>query len=149
MVLQPVAISGIRNAFPSLHMGWALLAWWYSKGLSRWTRFGLLLFLAGTVLATLGLGEHYLVDLAAAFPFALLIEAGCALLVPVSDRRKSTSFLVALLMLFGWVVLLRFEVRIVRLSPLIPWTLIVGTIFSCLALRRPLQRAVVEAVHKT
>jgi len=149
MVLQPVAIFGIRNAFPSLHMGWALLAWWYSKGLSRWTRFGLLLFLAGTVLATLGLGEHYLVDLAAAFPFALLIEAGCALLVPVSDRRKSTSFLVALLMLFGWVVLLRFEVRIVRLSPLIPWTLIVGTIFSCLALRRPLQRAVVEAVHKT
>jgi hypothetical protein len=149
MVLQPIEISGIRNAFPSLHMGWALLAWWYSEGLSRWTRFALFLFLAGTVLATLGLGEHYLVDLAAAFPFALLIEAGCALLVPISDRRRSMPFFAALLMLFGWLALLRFGMRIVWLSPLIPWTLIVGTIISCLALRRPLQRAVKGAAHKT
>jgi hypothetical protein len=147
-LLRPVEISGIRNAFPSLHVGWALLAWWYSEGLSRWTRFFLLLFLAGTVLATLGLGEHYLVDLAAAFPFALLIEAGCAVLVPISDRRRSMPFLAALLILLGWVALLRFGVRIVYLSPLIPWTLIVGTIISCLVLRRSLQRAM-EAVHKT
>jgi hypothetical protein len=147
-LLRPVEISGIRNAFPSLHVGWALLAWWYSEGLSRWTRFFLLLFLAGTVLATLGLGEHFLVDLAAAFPFALLIEAGCAVLVPISDRRRSMPFLAALLILLGWVALLRFGVRIVYLSPLIPWTLIVGTIISCLVLRRSLQRAM-EAVHKT
>ena len=147
-LLRPVEISGIRNAFPSLHVGWALLAWWYSEGLSRWTRFFLLLFLAGTVLATLGLGEHYLVDLAAAFPFELLIEAGCAVLVPISDRRRSMPFLAALLILLGWVALLRFGVRIVYLSPLIPWTLIVGTIISCLVLRRSLQRAM-EAVHKT
>lgn len=149
IVLQPVEISGIRNAFPSLHMGWALLAWWYSEGLSRWTRFVLFLFLAGTVLATLGLGEHYLVDLAVAFPFALLIEAGCASLIPAFDRRRHMPFLAALLMLFGWLILLRFGVRIVWLSPLIPWTLIAGTIISCLALRRPLQRAVMAAVHET
>jgi hypothetical protein len=149
LLLQPVMISGIRNAFPSLHMGWALLACWYSEKLSLWSRFTLILFLAGTVLATLGLGEHYFVDLAAAFPFALMIEAGCAFLIPVFDRRRSLPFLAALLMLFGWVTLLRFGLRIVWLSPLIPWMLIVGTVLSCLALRLPLQRAGREALHQT
>jgi hypothetical protein len=147
VVLRPVIISGVRNAFPSLHVGWALLAWWYSEGLSRWTRSALLLFLAGTVFAALGLGEHYFVDLAVAFPFALMIEAGCAFLIPISDQRRTGPLLVGLLMLFGWVALLRFGLSLVWLSPLLPWMLITGTVIPCLVLRPRLRRATLEALH--
>ncbi len=60
MFLQPVLVSGVRNAFPSLHVAWAFLLSWYAAGLSIWTKFFVLLFLAGTVLATLGLGARAL-----------------------------------------------------------------------------------------
>ena len=34
LFLEPVALMGLRNAIPSLHMGWTLMSWWYSRGLS-------------------------------------------------------------------------------------------------------------------
>jgi hypothetical protein len=141
MVVQSVLVSGARNAFPSLHLGWALLACWYAEGLSHWTKFFLLLFVAGTVLATLGLGEHYFIDLVAAFPFALMIHAACALDIPWLDRRRLMPLLGGVLLLLGWIALLRFGLRIVWVSQLFPWTLITGTIVSCLALESKLQRS--------
>ena len=82
LFLHPVAVNGARNAFPSLHMAWALLAWWYGEGLSPLVRALLFLFLGGTMLATLGLGEHYFIDLVAAVPFAVMMQAG------VQKRRE-------------------------------------------------------------
>src|SRR5262249_48813247 len=38
LVLQPTPLHALRNAIPSLHMTWVLLAWWNSKGLSFVTR---------------------------------------------------------------------------------------------------------------
>ena len=139
LVLQSVAVVGARNAFPSLHMAWALLAWWYGKGLPPWTRAALAMFLAGTVLATLGLGEHYFVDLVAAFPFALMIEAACIAGIPLRARRRFLTFLAGLLCLTAWVGLLRFGVRLMWMSPLIPWTLVAGTIFPCIVWQARLQ----------
>jgi hypothetical protein len=141
MLVQPVLVPGARNAFPSLHLAWALLAWWYAEGLSSWTKLFLLLFLAGTVLATMGLGEHYFIDLVAAFPFALMIHAGCALHIPWLDRRRLISLLTGTLLMLAWIALLRFGLRIAWVSPLVSWTLIAGTIVSCLALEPKLQRA--------
>jgi hypothetical protein len=132
LFLQPEEVGGARNAFPSLHMAWALLAWWRGEGLPSWTRVLLLLFVAGTVLATLGLGEHYLVDLVVAFPFALMIQAVSVGGIPLDDRRRFLALLVGVLWMVAWLGLLRFGVGIVRMSPLIPWTLVVGTIFSCI-----------------
>lgn len=62
-----------RNCFPSMHFGWALLValnarrpvW---KGMA-WT-FALL-----TAVATVGLGEHYYVDLIASVPFCLIVQS--------------------------------------------------------------------------
>jgi hypothetical protein len=139
MLIEPVLVSGARNAFPSLHLAWALLACWYAEGLSHWTKFFLLLFVAGTVLATLGLGEHYFIDLVAAFPFALMIHAACALDLPWFDRRRLMPLLSGLLLLLGWIALLRFGPRIVWISQLVPWALIVATIVLCLALAPRLQ----------
>jgi hypothetical protein len=131
LFLHPVAVNGARNAFPSLHMAWALLAWWYGKGLPPWTRVLLLFFLAGTMLATLGLGEHYFVDLVAAVPFALMMQAGVAGIAP-SDRRRFVPLLAGLLWTLAWAGLLRFGVGMMRMSPLIPWTLVVCTVVSCI-----------------
>jgi hypothetical protein len=140
ILVQPVLVPGARNAFPSLHLAWAVLAWWYAEGLSGWTKLFLLLFLAGTVLATLGLGEHYFIDLVTAFPFALIIYAGCALHIPWLDQRRLAPLLMGTLLMLGWAGLLRFGLRIVWVSQLIPWTLIVCTIVSCLTLERKLQK---------
>lgn len=62
-----------RNAFPSLHMTWALLLWYYSP---RWLKPVSLALALITAAATLGLGEHYVIDLVAAFPFALAVAFG-------------------------------------------------------------------------
>ena len=140
MLVQPVLVSGARNAFPSLHLAWVVLAWWYAEGLSHWTKLFLVLFLAGTLLAILGLGEHYFIDLIAAFPFALMIHAGCALNIPWTDRHRLIPLLSGTLLLLGWIGLLRFGLRIVWASPLVPWTLIGCTIVLCLTLERKLQK---------
>jgi hypothetical protein len=132
MIVHPVAISGVRNAFPSLHMTWGLLAWWYRKDLSSGTKTLLLLFLAGTVLATLGLGEHYFVDLVVAVPFALMIEATCVAGLPLRDRRRLRALFSGLAWMIAWVGLLRFGLGIMWMSPLIPWTLIACTVLSCI-----------------
>lgn len=143
-LIQPVLLSGARNAFPSMHMAWALLAWWYSEGLSAWTRLFLLLFLALTVLATLGLGEHYFIDLVVAFPCALLIRAACSFQVPLLHRRRSIPLLAAMFLTLGWIALLRFGLAIVWLSPLFPWILIAGTVVPCLLLEPKLRATAVQ-----
>jgi PAP2 superfamily len=135
MLMQPVFVSGIRNAFPSLHMAWALLAWWYGKGLPPWTRSLLGMFVAGTSLATLGLGEHYFVDLVVAFPFALMIRAACVAGVPLGDQLRFLAFFSGSLWMVAWVGIVRFGLGIMRVSPLIPWTLVVATLLSSIVLQ--------------
>jgi hypothetical protein len=34
LLREPIAVKGVQNAIPSLHMAWVLLAWWYSRGLA-------------------------------------------------------------------------------------------------------------------
>jgi hypothetical protein len=145
--LQPLTEGGARNAFPSLHLAWALLAWWYSERLSLWTRFAMAIFLIGTVFATLGLGEHYFVDLVAAFPFALMIQAACALQVPISKPRRLFPFLVGFGLMLGWVVLLRSGLAVVWISPVIPWFLVAGTVALTLAVQAQLRDVVFEPVR--
>jgi len=136
MPLQAIVVEGVRNAFPSLHMGWALLAWWYSQRLSLAARMVIAIFLAGTALSTLGLGEHYFVDLVTAFPFALMIQAACALNVSNFSARKLVPLVAGALLMLAWVVLLRFGLRIVQMSPVVPWMFVTFTITSSVLLQR-------------
>jgi hypothetical protein len=65
-------LAATPNGVPSVHTSSALLIFWF---LRRW-RWGActgFIFLALTVLATLGSGQHYLFDLLAAVPYAVLI----------------------------------------------------------------------------
>jgi hypothetical protein len=62
-----------RNGIPSLHTTWAvLLTLWAQPGRERLTSAA---FLVLTVLATLGLGQHYAVDLLMSAPFVVLVVA--------------------------------------------------------------------------
>jgi PAP2 superfamily len=128
LALEPVAIPGARNAMPSLHLAWTLLAWWYSKGLSWIERFIAFAFLGLTALATLGTGEHWFVDLVVAFPFALMIQAICAYDVSSREPTRITALVLGLGGTLAWLVTLRYGTKLVWTSPIVPWALVVATI---------------------
>ena len=124
----PALLSGVPNAMPSLHFATALLICWLStpwKWLSRIT----VVFCALTAIATLGTGEHYLVDLVVAFPYALAIFALCA---GIPERTR--PLLAGAGMVFGWMAFLRFGHYYFAAS----WILVLVTIVASLALKRSL-----------
>jgi hypothetical protein len=98
-----VVMPAPRNAMPSLHMAWALALWFGARTLSAGARLGFGAFAALTVLATLGLGEHYLIDLIVALPFALAVQAACT---PGKSREKRLAFRAGTALTFGWLVYL-------------------------------------------
>jgi hypothetical protein len=104
--MQTVAIPDVpRNAIPSLHVAWCLLvvynSWWYRSWALRTYA---LISLALTAAATLGLGEHYLIDLIVAAPLSVAIQAGVERRwIPAAGNLAIVvAWLVALRMGVGW-----------------------------------------------
>jgi hypothetical protein len=64
-----------RNGMPSLHVAWTMLLFWNVRHRSWWIAATAALYVIMTALATLGLGEHYLVDLMVAVPVGLATQA--------------------------------------------------------------------------
>jgi hypothetical protein len=128
LLLEPIAVAGPRNAIPSLHMGWALLAWWYSRGLSATERGLALAFLAVTTFATLGTGEHWFVDLIVAFPFALMIQGLCSYNLSWKDSQRLGAFAFGLFATLGLLGMLRYGAKVFWTSPLVPWALAAGMV---------------------
>ena len=136
LFLEPVAIPGLRNAIPSLHMGWTLMSLWYSRGLSPWERGLAMLFVAFTVIATMGTGEHYLIDLVVAFPFVLFLQAACATALKWNDARRWAPFAFGLAAVLVWLWALRYTPHVFWYSAAIPWILCALTIGVSEKLRR-------------
>lgn len=128
LLLEPVAIAGARNAIPSLHMAWVLLAWWYSRSLSWLERLIAFTFLVLTAFATLGTGEHWFVDLIVAFPFALLIQSVCAYSLPWNQSERLAAFLFGFGCTGGWLLVLRYAPKLFWTSPVVPWGLVAATV---------------------
>ena len=126
MVPIALRLPGARNAIPSLHMAWVLLAWWGARGLSRWVRFAALTFVIFTFLATMGTGEHYLVDLVVACPFALAIHAGFTQSAPLQVRKLTA--LAGICLTLAWIATLSFAGDMFWFSRLIPWSAVIGTV---------------------
>lgn len=141
LLLEPVPIAGFRNAIPSLHMAWVLLAWWYCRGLSWWSKGVVLAFALFTVLATLGSGEHYLIDLVVAVPFCVMVQGLFALSLPWRNTQRLGSILLGLSMVLLWLSILRFANPMFWVSPVIPWTLVVVTIVASVLQQRKLGEA--------
>jgi hypothetical protein len=68
-----VRLTGIPNAFPSLHIGTAFTFVMFAPG-KIWKAVALL-FLAATCLATLGTGEHYVIDLIPGLAFGVFASS--------------------------------------------------------------------------
>ncbi len=93
-----------RNGMPSLHVGWTLLLFWNMRHRAWWVVVLSGLYVSLTALATLGLGEHYLVDLMVAVPMGLALQA-------LWWRKRSNFRLVAIgvgvAITFGWLIAFR------------------------------------------
>jgi hypothetical protein len=131
LFLEPVALSGPRNAIPSLHAAWIFLVFYYSRRLSIPEKIVADVFVVFTLLATLGTGEHYFIDLIVAVPFALLVLSLTQWLI----GRGQTALLVpigcSLALILGWFALLRYGPHIFWLSPIVPWGLSAATLAIC------------------
>jgi PAP2 superfamily protein len=129
--------AGARNAMPSMHMTWALLVWWSAWELTRLARVIATIFATLTFLSTLGFGEHYLVDLIVAVPFALLTEAIYAF---KKERKVSLGAgAVGLGLTLGWLLMLRTS-AVAHLPAWACWTMVVATIAITVPIQFTLHR---------
>ncbi|HXF67786.1 MAG TPA: fused MFS/spermidine synthase, partial [Burkholderiales bacterium] len=134
-----------RNGMPSMHFGWALLLWMNAAFLGRLARSCFALLLALNALATLALGEHYLVDLVAAVPWMVAMQALCAtgLGWESAERRRALGWGSALLL--AWIAAVRYGVELFAAVPGLAWAAMLGTVAASIALYRPLARALAAA----
>jgi hypothetical protein len=119
-----------RNAIPSMHVGCALLIFWNCRRISGWIYGLAAIYLALTVLATIGLGEHYVVDLVAAVPYALALQAACA---PAALRGRAEwkqSLSAGVVLTFFWILACRFGVGLFH-SAVFTWGASAATLAVC------------------
>lgn len=135
----PLTADAPRNAVPSMHMACALLIFWNARRISWLAYIGSALYLGFTIMATLGFGEHYVVDLVAGVPYALFLGAACA-----SQRSQHTigqrkAFLTGLVLTLAWMFTLRFAPRLFQ-SPLLTWPAATVTVAACWMAQRQFER---------
>jgi len=141
LFLEPIAVAGLRNCMPSLHMSWVLLAWWYSRGLSVWERGIAMAFVVFTVFATMGTGEHYFIDLIVAFPFVVFLQGSCAIGLRWNDTTRVIAVVYGLLLTLAWIAMLRFALKMFWISPILPWACCVLTVATAVFVQRRLETA--------
>jgi hypothetical protein len=129
-VLVAAALEYPRNAVPSVHFALALVllrasrgAGWVFAWSGGWT--------AAIGLATLGMGEHYLIDLVVAVPFAFGIEA-------LWERRGFARPMMAAAITLAWIGAVR-TATIPALAT--AWTAMIATLVLGAALALPARSA--------
>lgn len=139
-----VGLPAMRNCVPSMHNAWALLLWWHGRPYERPIRALTWFIVVMTVLATLGFGYHYVIDIFVAWPTALAIQA----LVTFGDvRKRRRAFVIGVTTLLAWMIVLRFGYRALSVIPGLTWALGVATIVSSYLLERELQSTAVALVE--
>ena len=98
--------NGVRNAMPSLHATWALLVLASTWRGRTWIKGVAVIYVALVLLATLGLGEHYLADLVPAAPLALL-TIGLGARLPLGERLFK-AILPGAALIAAWILPFRF-----------------------------------------
>jgi hypothetical protein len=109
--------SGLFNAMPSMHMTWVLLVWIAAWDLGFFAVAFASILVLFTGFATLGFGEHYLIDLVVAVPLVMAVHGVCI------SRYKITG--IGLGMVIAWCVYLR--TGLLLPAPL-NWILVIGTL---------------------
>jgi len=123
--LDAFSSTGVNNAMPSMHMSWALLVWFGALELGA-AAIGLATAVVGfTALATVGFGEHYLIDLVVALP---VVAATVGLY-----RRHVPMAAAGCAMVFGWTFYLR-SAAWLHVPALANWVLIAVTVAATVIL---------------
>jgi hypothetical protein len=102
---------------PSLHFTWAWLLWRAARPVS-WLHYLTLAWVVAIAIATLAFGEHYVIDLVVAVPFAVTIEA---MVAQAGWRRILTGLLTTV----AWLLLLRSDSG---LSTPVAWAALLSTV---------------------
>jgi hypothetical protein len=107
--LQLLSIAAVPNCMPSIHASTALLALGFCW---RWpaVRAAALLNVVLTLLGTLASGEHYLIDLVVAVPYAAFVYAAA--------NRHPRSAAAWLALVLAWIAALRFGLPWIAPAPL-------------------------------
>jgi hypothetical protein len=129
LAMDTVALPGVpRNAIPSLHVAWCFLVLYNSRYFgSRLLRAYAAMCLVLTAAATLGLGEHYLVDLIVAVPLSAAVQAG--------GRRTWNRAVFCMGVVIAWLVILRAGAGW-HVSPLVAWGMVCATVAASAAMLR-------------
>ncbi len=134
---SPIQLTGSPNAFPSLHVGTALVFVLFSP--NKFWRGVALAFLTCTVFATLATGEHYVIDLIAGLAF------GC-FAVSVA-RRMIGEAILFLTTTLGWSLLVRFAYIYLIAHPVI--TASFGALTVALATAAVLRECTIPRLRTT
>ena len=103
-----------------------------SRPILRWIMFA---FAMLTAIATLAFGEHYLIDLAAACPFSVMVWYLCMSRKPASDLARIVPILAGGLGFIAWIWSLRFAPNVFYLWRAVPWlALLASTTYIAAAL---------------
>jgi spermidine synthase/MFS family permease len=120
------AANELRNCIPSLHTSWALMLFWHARPLNRGVRWFGAAFLSLTLMATVGLGWHYIIDLVIAFPFSLAIRAGFRSQLSWKHAHKHEAFLFGVGITLFWVLMIRARADFLFRTP--GFSLVLGAI---------------------
>jgi hypothetical protein len=131
------------NGMPSLHTASVVLAYWQARPYGLWARIAAAIFLVGTLLAALGMGEHYLVDLIVGLPLSLAVYAGCMPASSTYRKQRRDAFLGGIVLLAIWYALLFFGVELLLSSTFVAWGISLATTAAVLCLERRLYRAAI------
>lgn len=133
ITLAPTLVQpAMRNGVPSLHFGWSFAAWLLALSMpGRLLKWGCGLMVVLMILATLALGEHYLLDLVVAVPFIVgvlgLTVRGVPWSAPARVRLLVTAWGTYLL----WMALLIWGYRLLlAIEGLVP-SLAIATLAGC------------------
>jgi len=118
-----------RNAMPSLHATWAFLIALMSLRMAFRVRILGAFYAIATAIATLGLREHYLIDLVVAIPLTVAVHAGAGLLEQ-NEETKARLFaaLGGLAMTAAWLLVIRYGTASLRNAPEISSVLVLATL---------------------
>jgi PAP2 superfamily len=117
---EAVRLAGMPNAFPSLHVGTALVFLMFAPG-KIWKAVALL-FLGATCLATLSTGEHYVIDLISGLAFGVFVSA-----IGTRNFRRAGYFLS---LTVSWSLGVRFAYMILLAHPMLTRSLAGSTLVS-------------------
>lgn len=126
-----------RNDMPSMHFSWAVMTFLFTRGFPLVGRVYAALFVFFTFCATIGLGEHYLMDLIVGTSLVLMVRGLTAARLSWRGADRLRAISIGFAMLSAWIAAIRCETPIAA-----PLTVLfsIATVATAIVFERALAR---------